>query len=254
MNRTEKMAIAQVLLKAAAALEAMDNKPGQKIKAALSEGEFWRIVDQIGWGTKTTDYKKIKKALMTKFSPEEAEEFSDMKSMFEGKLYQRLKQKTDIWLGGDSGSDFIAHIVGLGKDEYEKVMQHPTYAEERYNRGDFVESFDYAVPFKSDYQYLMADKYIERAKRLLDENYPLDKESDELNRWRNPIREPESPQGQRNMKIVRQALQKLARGDVDGFRRVEQQVRKAAGELEDEIGSNRWAVWNIYTDMSDYMD
>ena len=46
------------------------------VQAAMSEQKFWAIIEPFGWGTRSTDYKRILKALMGQLSPDEAGERS----------------------------------------------------------------------------------------------------------------------------------------------------------------------------------
>jgi hypothetical protein len=67
-------------------------------------------------------------------------------------LKSRLRTRIEAWentsdqrisLGDDSFGDLLAHIVGLGRDEFAHVMATPKLAQERAQRGDFAENFMY---------------------------------------------------------------------------------------------------------------
>jgi len=124
--------------------------------------EFWDKVAQIGWGTKTTDYGTIKRDLLKAWTPEKAEKMSDVFGMLSNALYVKCDKVVD-GVGDDSFGDLRAHIIGLGREEFNRVMENPKLAQERINKGDYKESFSYCLPYASDYALLDPAKYVERA-------------------------------------------------------------------------------------------
>lgn len=130
--------------------------------SAMSESDFWRIVGGIGWGTKTTDYKAISKHLKETLTPEEVDGLRTTLAKVEGHLYKVITDweedtEKSCELGDDRFNDLIAHIVGLGKQEYDAVLRDPqkaydrAHARSRGNFAGFKESFNYAIPYSSDF-------------------------------------------------------------------------------------------------------
>lgn len=112
---------------------------------------FWSLVNEIGWGTKTTDYESVESFLMNKYSWEQCEEFRMIAHNFQNDLYKSCFSVVKS-LGDDSFNDLLYHIVGLGHEEYQKVLKKPSLANERAIKYDFKESFIYCFPHKHDYE------------------------------------------------------------------------------------------------------
>ena len=253
--------------RSASTMKAKLRATGFKLSAAMSDAEFWDVIADIGWDGKSQDWDKIKKKLLTTLSPDQIESLNGAFEKAKGGLYKKI----DLWekeeeieaeedgrrprtlgLGDDSFSDLISHIVGLGKAEYDAVMKNPELAYKRaVGRGPdgFTESFSYAIPFKSDLDNLSPKKYIEWAQRLVDEGYPM-----EASPFGGGPKTPQSSAGKAAMKITQQALKLLADGDVAGFLGVETEVVLAVKLLRKEIGTNEWAVLNLYSDIKKYLD
>lgn len=113
--------------------------------------QFWKIIEEFEWGTKTTDYKLLSTKLKSgNYNWRTIYEiFSEYKA--------RLKNKICIWetennkslgVGDDSFDDLTSHIIGLGKKEYDNVMANPELAYIRAGKKygspeGFKESFAY---------------------------------------------------------------------------------------------------------------
>ena len=115
---------------------------------------FWNLVKEIGWGTKTTDTKIIKRTLNREYN----EEF--IKSMKDIAIRQRralatimdehaLKETGSIggyWGVSDDGFwDLTAHIVGLGKEVYDFICKNPIYAK--------------TIKYKENFEYMFNEEY-----------------------------------------------------------------------------------------------
>lgn len=134
-----------------------ENGRDMKASASMSYNEFWKITEPLGWGTRTTDYNKIKQHLMETLTPEQG--FALIETYL--KIRHQLVKQLDRWadenddsrfqIGDDSFDDLTNHIIGLGKREYEAVLKNPELAAERAAKWDFKESFSYAIPYKSDW-------------------------------------------------------------------------------------------------------
>jgi hypothetical protein len=128
----------------------------------LSQVKWWDLVDELGWGTATTDYDQIRDALISRLSLDEAVEFRRFIDRAMNLLHSEITDWEEyddtptVPCSDDSFSDLRAHIVGLGKKEFSSVMENPLFA---YNRAmakygtkeGYKESFLYAIPYHTDY-------------------------------------------------------------------------------------------------------
>lgn len=113
--------------------------------------EFWKIVEQLGWGTQTVDYKVAGARLR--------DMGLDIKALYEVFAQYKVELKSRIFdwekandqscrVGDDRFDDLTSHIIGLGRTEYERVMIDPSLAvlraQKHYEPEEgFVESFAY---------------------------------------------------------------------------------------------------------------
>ena len=126
-------------------------------EARISPSNFWGFIDQMGWGKKTTDYKKLKQHLMAKLTVEQASDFDTLFSKAKeqlGNAIEKWERKTgkSLGVGDDSFDDLRSHIIGLGRKEFQQVLKDPELAYNRAQASDFTESFSYAIPSKYDYE------------------------------------------------------------------------------------------------------
>jgi hypothetical protein len=118
----------------------------------------WNVIAEIGWGRKTTDYNAVRKTLLESYSKFDFLYLKDFVSARKSDLYKRVKEweKNHRKLGiysDDGFDDVISHTVGLGKNEFEKVMANPPFLEGRYNAPyasveGYKESFSYCFQVK----------------------------------------------------------------------------------------------------------
>jgi hypothetical protein len=93
------------------------------------ENYYWNLIKEIGWGTKTTDCDAISKWLNKKFTKKEIKEFEDFVWSKVSDIHKCLEKdayKSQLSIGytGDDGfDDLCKHIVGMGKEQYEKVLK-----------------------------------------------------------------------------------------------------------------------------------
>ncbi len=95
----------------------------------------WDIISDLGWGTKSVDYKKLGEALKLSY-PNKIYELREFVRDKQKLLMNKLNEYADIqgnrrtyWKVGDDGfSDLTAHIIGLGKEKYEEVCNNPAIA------------------------------------------------------------------------------------------------------------------------------
>lgn len=129
--------------------------------------EFWTTTEGFGWGTKTTDSETIKVTLLRQLTPEKAEALRDQFDKLTHALSQKLRAAhIQLECGDDSYGDLLAHVVGLGRVEYEKALADPKLLKARCDSGAFTESFAYALPHAGDFAYLTLEHYIARADEL----------------------------------------------------------------------------------------
>ena len=128
----------------------------------LSQTPWWDLIDELGWGTATTDYNQIRDDLISRLSLDEAVEFRRFIDRAMNLLYREITDWEEyddtptVPCSCDSFSDLRSHVVGLGKKEFSSVMKNPLLA---YNRSmakygtkeGYEESFLYAIPYHTDY-------------------------------------------------------------------------------------------------------
>lgn len=119
----------------------------------MNETEFWHIVEEILWPQ--VHYGEAKYRFMRRYPPEVAEEFGEifLRKKAELRKAGRVEAVSDGW------DDTLAHIVGLGKAEYERNIADPALMYQREESLDYTESFAYCIPFRDDYKLLQDDGY-----------------------------------------------------------------------------------------------
>jgi hypothetical protein len=250
----------------------------------MPEAEFWKIVDDLGWGTRTTDFKALKKQLLRNLSPNQAEGMRTTFAQLRGKLYRTLtewEEEGDTWmetgkhgnprsfgLGDDSFGDFLAHIIGMGKREYAAALKNPQLALDRARKGAFEESFAYVLPYTSDYAMLDVGKYQKDWERV-----------HELAEWL--LMRPEIPRNMvRPLQVLTEGTDTLRRKGAHAFIAMEPELVSAAKLVQDwwdkfsqdwtaeksrkvmyeampdslmQPGHIYWGVKNLVTDMRDFL-
>jgi hypothetical protein len=205
----------------------------------MTEQEFWEIVGALRWQDDFGD-DRIKSELMERFPTPES--IAPFRSIYEKKVGALKSAIGDHC--SDSFDDVTAHIVGLGREQYEAALADPNLARERWDVGNYEESFAYGVPHAEDYQKQNVSHYARWAQNMIDEYGAA------------------VPQIQRAAVVVR-AFTKLKDGDVQGFREMEAEAREAAQEVADfaeelrrqaeTVPGSPWGVFNAYTDVNQYV-
>lgn len=130
--------------------------------------KFWKLIREIGWGTQTTDYRKVKAQILKNWPPEQAAAFNATLDLLVNRLsgavekWEREK-KQQLGIGDDSYDDLLAHIVGLGAPIYQKSLRNPALVAARARADDFTESFHYCIPRAADYKLLDPMAFAPRA-------------------------------------------------------------------------------------------
>ncbi len=267
-GRPERKRIAHLLREVA---DGVDLHGPRGVVASMSVQEFWNLTEPYGWGTKTRDYKAIKKDLMSKLTPEQANEMRATFDQLKGKLYHVVTKfekdnHVSADVGDDSFSDLLCHIIGLGKAEYEECLKDPMRVVERGQKGKFTESFGYALPWKADYKDLDVGKYVKWANEIIAvyENV-LKADEDDI---------PWLPKIKGDVETILKACKHFVETkDKAAFLKTEEACKAAAenvekylsrlnvgyhtedGTMADTIrqAANKWFVWNLFTDVKDWL-
>jgi len=127
----------------------------------MTEEKYWKIVDKIGWGRNSVDYRKLGEELLQHIQEIEDVEHirkwtkhfrSELdKILYDSKHNMIVDEKYRFWGGDDSYWDFTAHIVGMGKEYYDSVFD------------DIHNLFQVGSNFHENFEYLFryAEKYAE---------------------------------------------------------------------------------------------
>lgn len=115
---------------------------------------YWDIVSECEWG-KDSDFDRIGNYLKIKYPKEVCQKLLDFCHKKESELIKVLNRyslkktgnKYAYFLQDDSGSDLRAHIIGLGREEYENVIKNPELARKRGDKNDYEENFFYSFHF-----------------------------------------------------------------------------------------------------------
>jgi len=109
----------------------VDRLSSRKGRLSSRKGEsIWDIIGAIGWGTKTTDYDAINKALREVFSVTAIDSIGNDVRQLATNVYKRAEQEERgdenfFGFSDDGWSDATNHIVGLGKQAYDSFMDDP---------------------------------------------------------------------------------------------------------------------------------
>ena len=140
----------------------------------LDENKFWEIVEELEWG-ETYDHKAISKKIFRKLGPKKTRQFAKMAEQFNNnvrvvgdKLYEKLMSETGEGLGvsDDGFSDLCWHVVGLGREKYEEAMSDPFVLAQMGRKGQYMESFGYAIP-SEDLEDFDINQYRDRASEYI---------------------------------------------------------------------------------------
>jgi hypothetical protein len=129
----------------------------------LLSSRYWDFVQQGGWPDEEEGVRRsVKSRILANMKKStEVEEFYFFIHACESLLgwrvarWERVNQRP-LCLSDDGWSDCMSHIVGLGKDEFEKTLKNPELAWERSMAGygkprGYQESFLYCIPDEEDY-------------------------------------------------------------------------------------------------------
>ena len=119
-----------------------------KLKNTATDANFWQMVADMGWAENGYDYeaidRKATERLIAEYGEQQAAEIGGQISRACMQKEHDLRQvicRHPLYrnMYGDGLDDFVAHIVGLGREYYEQVMADPAVAKDL----DYQESFAY---------------------------------------------------------------------------------------------------------------
>lgn len=117
----------------------------KKPESEIFESVFWDFVEAFDWPTYCNDYKKRATKMLALYRPKEVAMMKELAVSFRKKLQNILDNdknvKSKLMVSDDGFSDFTAHIVGCGKNEYFKCLSKPENALKHLN--DYKENFEY---------------------------------------------------------------------------------------------------------------
>jgi len=230
--------------------------------ARMSDGEFWKLVSKIGWGTKTTDYKAIKSAILNKYHfKKELEGIRDTFAKLKAALYQQLNnweaegeelgENRNFGTGDDGFDDLCSHIIGLGWKEYNSVLKDPKKAWDRAQKRDYVESFSYALPYGDEHDKHKKGEYTAWAKRTIQD-------------YTGVLRDSDLKPFHKEAKKLIDILKLMANNKPDAFYAKRKEAKKLAQKLYDDwkrvsrrlpreslVMPTKWSVWNLFSDLKE---
>ena len=127
-----------------------------------TEKLYWSIIEDMDWlnySQERRGYEKMKVNFMRNYGVDMAKKVHEFASAKQGALMRMLDQlekngeRYGDYGGDDSFGDMTAHVVGLGEEYYNAIMENP----ELLNKQNSVECFMYALPWDED-DYAALDK------------------------------------------------------------------------------------------------
>ena len=132
----------------------------------MDRNDFWNLVNEIGWGTETTDCKAVRLSFLKTMTAEQVREARDHLYALRGQLYEAASEAGHDYCC-DSWDDTLNHVVGLGKEEWEANLADPDKLVDRMNRSDYSESFAHCFPWGDEYEDLKPSALQARAEDLV---------------------------------------------------------------------------------------
>jgi hypothetical protein len=140
------------------------------------EDLFWEAVADLDWATHSKQprgYNYLKRQVLAYWDREFICGFQDLMHIKLGELsaaIERWENANDKQLpcGDDGFSDLKHHILGLGREVFEAEKADPALAAARASKYDYVESFGYAIPYRSE---LPKDMSMEEARAKVRAQY-----------------------------------------------------------------------------------
>ncbi len=141
---------------------------------------MWTIIESFSWDVRSHNeeraYNKIKFEFMQRHSEKVAGQVRDFVDARFNELYKAYDKFAEDgstaghYGGDDSFSDMMHHVVGMGEKTFNAVMKDMN----KLNSIKWVESFSYALPYKTDYDNVSLvddDERLEEALHLATETF-----------------------------------------------------------------------------------
>lgn len=136
---------------------------------------MWKYIEELNWkvlSKKKRGYEEGKLYMLENFTPKRGKEIDDFVRERHNELYKRIEEyerandtHCGSYGGDDSFGDMIHHVIGLGEEKFNEIMEDPS----QLNDMDYVESFSYCIPYEEDYKLLNVDCHVDRAKESVKE-------------------------------------------------------------------------------------
>jgi len=133
---------------------------------------MWALIEEINWKSRSRTrhgYEGGKQFLLDNFTKETCDALRDFAKKQKNALYVRVANyesdygRCGNYGGDDSYDDMLWHVVGLGEDIYNMIMDNPKLLD----RIDFVESFSYCLSYEYEYEKELDDPELRDAKELI---------------------------------------------------------------------------------------
>jgi hypothetical protein len=115
----------------------------------MKDAQGWKLISEIGWGHKSTDYKALGRKWFKKLGKAKMKALRAFAGAKVSKLYEAVGEyerelKRNLEIGSDDGMNDLAwHVIGMGEKEFNLNLKNPTLLEDRYKNGGYKESFSY---------------------------------------------------------------------------------------------------------------
>jgi len=117
------------------------------------EDEFWAAVERINWPglcqDEEIDFNEIREFLLKEFGEDSCKCFFGLhrrKYRALQELMRAYDKNNEAQVSDDGLWDLCAHIVGLGKEEYEAALLNPRIIVDRGRSNKYRENFGYCFP------------------------------------------------------------------------------------------------------------
>lgn len=213
-----------------------------------SSAAFWALVDDIGWEEqiknvdtmRDIDFDWVRLSMMWKLTPGDIEWAEESLRARTNELADAAEDSSG-YVSRDGFWDTINHIVGLGRESFEKALENPDLIYDRYQAGEYTECFSYAFPDLLDYKYITGKPFVSRSKDIV-ETYGDYTMSDRL-----------SEEYKSHARVVYNTFRNqsvLKVSSHDRYLNEKEKAVQAAEALEDV--TNKWAVLNFFSDFESY--
>jgi hypothetical protein len=134
------------------------NIDGSKIRPEIEDIDdfMWYLIDYVDYPS-DFNHKRINQFIITLFRYGLLDD--KLKSLMRRWVSRKQSKLYNLWddeklthvSGDDSFGDWLAHVVSLGKELYEKALKKDISLKEFFVNLNPKESFNYAIPFKDEY-------------------------------------------------------------------------------------------------------